>query len=63
MFRAAHADFSFRAETSRRPDSLLEALIAHVIDDTVRSAVTAAADRVRSHAPVSREIYLGIRAA
>lgn len=63
LFRAAHADFSYRAETARCPDSMLEALIAHVIDDTVRNAVTAGAARAHSHAPVSRELYLGIHAA
>lgn len=64
LFRAAHADFSFRsADMPRRADALLDALIAHVIEDTVRSAVAAGESRIRSHNPLCRELYLGVRAA
>ena len=63
LFRAAHADFAHRAPTTRRPDSVLDALVARVLDDTVRNDLGAGAARVRSYAPVGREFYLGVRAA
>lgn len=63
LFRAAHADFSHRADVRRRADAMLDALIAHVIDDVARSANSASSTRTRTHAPLNRELSLGRRAA
>ena len=63
LFRAAHADFSFRAQVSRRCDAGFDALVASVIKDTSYLAATASAPKLRLHHTGDRRLALGIRAA
>ena len=63
LFRAAHADFSYRAPIARSSDHELESLIASVLEDTTRSSAIGTAPRLRLHHSNDRRPLLGIRAA
>ncbi|MCU1396438.1 MAG: hypothetical protein JWM34_4866 [Ilumatobacteraceae bacterium] len=48
LFRAAHADYSFRADVGTGIDAGLESLVASVIADNVRAVTSMSGLRVRS---------------
>jgi hypothetical protein len=63
LFRAAHADLSFRADVKRRTDSALESLIASVIEDNARLSTAVVSGVLGSGRTLARRLTLVTSAA